>query len=201
MVPTCSRWTQRRCAASGGGESPLSRRTRTPPPRMAESYPHQISGGMRQRVLIAMAISREPQLLVMDEPTTGLDTTTQASILGLIRELVRRRSMSILYVSHNLGVVAQMCDRVGVVYAGELLEDAPAARLYARPLHPYTQGLLASVPRLGQNKRRVRLRGVAGRPPSPAETRSGRVVLARRPLAIDLCNDAPTLFGTAEGHT
>src|SRR3990172_6999565 len=171
------------------------------PPRIAECYPHQISGGMRQRVLIAMAISREPQLLVMDEPTTGLDTTTQASILDLIRDLVRRRSMSILYVSHNLGVVAQMCDRVAVMYAGELLEDAPAARLYARPLHPYTQGLLDSVPRLGQNKRRVRLRGVAGRLPSPAETRSGCVFLARCPLAIDLCNDAPTLFETAEGHT
>ena len=170
------------------------------PPLIAESYPHQISGGMRQRVLIAMAVSREPKLLVMDEPTTGLDTTTQATILDLIRDLIRKRRTSVLYVSHNLGVVAQVCDRVAVLYAGELLEDAPAVRLYARPLHPYTQGLLDSVPRLGQNKRRISLRAVAGRPPSPGDTRSGCVFMARCPLAIELCKEAPALIQADKGH-
>lgn len=170
------------------------------PARVADSYPHQISGGMKQRVLIAMAISRAPSLLVMDEPTTGLDATTQAGILDLIGDLIRRRDTAVLYVSHNLGVVAQVCDRVAVLYDGELMEDAPAVELYSRPVHPYTQGLLDSVPRLGQNKRRISLRAIAGRPPSAGERPSGCVFLPRCPLAMDICNEPPSLFETADDH-
>ncbi len=170
------------------------------PARVALSYPHQISGGMKQRVLIAMAISREPSLLVMDEPTTGLDATTQAGILDLIGELIHQKDTAVLYVSHNLAVVAQICDRVAVLYAGELMEDAPAVELYRRPLHPYTQGLLDSVPRLGQNKRRISLRAIAGLPPSPADRPSGCVFMPRCPLALDICNQHPDMFDSAAGH-
>lgn len=170
------------------------------PGHVADSYPHQISGGMKQRVLIAMAISRAPSVLVMDEPTTGLDATTQAGILDLIGDLIRRRNTAVLYVSHNLGVVAQVCDRVSVLYAGEMMEDAPATETYGRPLHPYTQGLLDSVPRLGQNKRRISLRAIAGRPPSPADRPGGCVFMPRCPLAMDICNEAPSLFEAAQDH-
>jgi peptide/nickel transport system ATP-binding protein len=170
------------------------------PSHVARSYPHQISGGMKQRVLIAMALSREPSLLVMDEPTTGLDATTQASILDLIGDLVHSKRTAILYVSHNLGVVAQICDRVAVLYAGELMEDAPSVEIYRRPLHPYTQGLLDSVPRLGQNKRRVSLRAIGGLPPSPYDRPSGCIFMPRCPLVIDICNQHPRLFDTRDGH-
>jgi peptide/nickel transport system ATP-binding protein len=170
------------------------------PERVAASYPHQISGGMKQRILIAMAISREPRLLVMDEPTTGLDATTQAGILDLIGDLIRRRNTAVLYVSHNLGVVAQLCDRVAVLYAGELMEDGPSTAVYRGPLHPYTQGLLDSVPRLGQNKRRIALRSIAGIPPSPADRPQGCVFLPRCPLATDICREHPPLFDVAEAH-
>jgi peptide/nickel transport system ATP-binding protein len=170
------------------------------PTRLAQCYPHQLSGGMKQRILIAMAISREPKLLVMDEPTTGLDATTQAGILDLIGGLIRRRDTAVLYVSHNLGVVARLCSRVGVLYAGELLEDGPATALYARPLHPYTQGLLDSVPRLGQNKGRIGLRAIAGLPPSPIERIPGCVFAPRCPLVVAVCETAPPLFETEPGH-
>jgi peptide/nickel transport system ATP-binding protein len=170
------------------------------PARVADNYPHQLSGGMKQRVLIAMAVSREPRLLVMDEPTTGLDATTQAGILDLISELIRRRDTAVLYVSHNLGVVAQICDRVAVLYAGELLEDATSVEVYRHAFHPYTHGLLDSVPRLGQNKSRVRLRAIAGLPPSPADHPSGCVFAPRCPLVAEVCQQRPSLIEAGEGR-
>ncbi|NLF63093.1 MAG: ABC transporter ATP-binding protein, partial [Chloroflexi bacterium] len=118
------------------------------PARAAASFPHQLSGGMQQRIMIAMALSTEPALLVLDEPTTALDVTTQAAILDLFRDLIRQRDTATLYVTHNLGVVSQLCDRVAVLYAGELVEEAPARALFDQPLHPYTRGLIDSVPRL-----------------------------------------------------
>jgi peptide/nickel transport system ATP-binding protein len=124
------------------------------PQRVANSYPHQVSGGMQQRALIAMAMSSEPQLLILDEPTTSLDVTTQAVILDLMRDLIADRHAAALYVTHNLGVVAQFCSRVVILYAGELVEEAPTQDLFKRPLHPYTQGLLSSIPRLGDAKTR-----------------------------------------------
>ena len=122
------------------------------PERVAHSYPHQISGGMQQRVLIAAALSLKPRLLVLDEPTTGLDVTTEAAILDLFRDLIADGSTAALLVTHDLGVVAHLCDRVAVLYAGELVEDAPTRQLYTQPLHPYTQGLLGqrAAPRSAQ---------------------------------------------------
>jgi peptide/nickel transport system ATP-binding protein len=164
------------------------------PERVAHSYQHQISGGMQQRVMIALALSTEPLLLILDEPTTSLDVTTQAVILDLVGELIRGRRTAALYVTHNLGVVAQVCDRVAVLYGGELVEDAATKDLYTKPLHPYTQGLLDSVPRLGETKHKVQLRAIQGQIPPLGQRPSGCVFRTRCPLAIDICLERPPLF-------
>jgi peptide/nickel transport system ATP-binding protein len=163
------------------------------PERVAASYPHQISGGMQQRVMIALALSTGPKLLVLDEPTTGLDVTTQAAILDLVRDLMREQGTAALYVSHNLGVVARICDRVAVLYAGELVEDTATVDLFRQPLHPYSQGLLDSIPRLGQNKRTVQLQAIPGQIPSLGERPAGCVYAPRCPLAIEICWQRPSL--------
>ncbi len=171
------------------------------PGRVAASYPHQLSGGMQQRVMIAMALSSEPKLLVMDEPTTNLDVTTEATILDLVRDLVRLSGTSVLYVSHNLGVVRGLCDRVAVLYAGELVEDAAVSDLYHRPLHPYTQGLLNSVPRLGQNKSGFVLQPIPGNIPRLGVPPIGCIFAPRCPVAIDRCaSERPAAEEPAPGR-
>ena len=167
--------------------------------RIAQSYPHQISGGMQQRVMIAMALSTEPRLLIFDEPTTSLDVTTQSVILDLVRELIKGKQTAALYVTHNLGVVAKICDRVGVMYAGDLVEEASAKDLYRKPLHPYTRGLLDSVPRLGETKNQFKLRAITGQIPPIGERPSGCVFRPRCPLVIEACYQRPDLFNLA-GH-
>src|SRR5690606_24395945 len=114
----------------------------------AEQYPHELSGGMRQRATIAMGLACDPQLLIADEPTTALDVTIQAQILELLKELQTRRGMAVLFITHNLGVVAEVADRVAVMYAGRIVETGRVAEIFARPRHPYTIGLLRSVPKL-----------------------------------------------------
>jgi peptide/nickel transport system ATP-binding protein len=158
------------------------------PTRVAKSYPHQISGGMQQRVMIAMALSTEPKLLVLDEPTTALDVTTQAAILDLLRDLIHGRETAALYVTHNLGVVARLCDRVAVLYAGELVEDAPTRMLFHQPLHPYTQGLLDSVPKPGKTKKTGQLQAIPGRIPALGEQPPGCVFAPRCSVALDFCH-------------
>ena len=181
----------------------LLRTVRLPDPeRVADSYPHQISGGMQQRVMIALAVSANPRLLVLDEPTTSLDVTTQASILDLFRDLIQGLETSVLYVTHNLGVVAQICDRVAVLYAGELGEDAPLNDLFRQPLHPYTQGLLDSVPKLGQSKHQVQLQPIRGQIPPLGARPTGCVFIDRCPLAIEKCHQRPPLYQVGRGqHT
>jgi peptide/nickel transport system ATP-binding protein len=170
------------------------------PPAVARSYPHQLSGGMQQRVMIAMALLGEPALLVLDEPTTNLDVTTEAVILDLVRDLIRQRGTAVLYVSHNLGVVAGLCDRVAVLYAGELVEDAPVADLYRWPLHPYAAGLLDSVPRLGVNRRQAALLSIPGSVPKLDERPAGCVFAPRCPVAIDQCQQRPEPSAAAPDH-
>ena len=159
------------------------------PERIRSSYPHQLSGGQQQRVLIAMALGGEPSLLVMDEPTTNLDVTTEAAILELVRELLARSGTAVLFVTHNLGVVAQVCDRVAVLYGGVVVEDAAVDELFARPLHPYTQTLLNSVPRLGFRKHDLELQPIPGHIPPLDALPKGCVFAPRCPIAVDRCHD------------
>jgi peptide/nickel transport system ATP-binding protein len=132
------------------------------PEAVMERYPHQLSGGQQQRIVIAMALIAEPALLIMDEPTTGLDVTVEAAVLDLVRELRRRHHSSILFISHNLGTVAGVCDRIGVMYRGELVEDGPVRRIFGDPRHPYTRGLLDCLPTLGRDKRHAPLVPIPG---------------------------------------
>jgi peptide/nickel transport system ATP-binding protein len=171
------------------------------PERIASSYPHQISGGMQQRILIAMALCTSPSLLVLDEPTTNLDVTTQAVILDLIKELIHGHEMGILYVTHNLGVISKYCDRVGIMYAGELVEESETNLLFAKPLHPYTQGLLDSIPRLGETKDRLQLQPIAGQIPALGQTPSGCVFETRCPIAIEICSEKPPVFVVGESRS
>ena len=136
------------------------------PERVAERYPHELSGGMQQRITIAMALISNPDLLIMDEPTTGLDVTTEAVILDLLRDLIADRHTGVIYITHNLGVVAQLCERVLVLYAGEIMEEAEVHELFQQPHHPYTRGLINSVPRPGQSKHQARLQSISGNPPA-----------------------------------
>jgi peptide/nickel transport system ATP-binding protein len=169
--------------------------------RVAESYPHQLSGGMQQRVMIAMALSGQPHLLVLDEPTTALDVTTEAAVLDLLQEAVAQRSASMLYVTHNLGVIAKISDRVVVLYAGELAEEAPTGDIFRQPLHPYTRGLLDSVPRLGQRKDQKPLQGIPGKVPRLADFANACVFAPRCPLAIERCwKERPSWDTPSEGR-
>jgi len=155
------------------------------PAARANDYPHQLSGGMRQRVMIAMAIACEPDLLIADEPTTALDVTIQAEILDLLRGLRQRRGMGIVLITHDLGIVAEQADRVAIMYAGRIVEQAPVTDLFDRPLHPYTQALLRSMP--GVAVRRERLEAVPGTVPDLLHLPSGCAFHDRCPLAIEEC--------------
>jgi peptide/nickel transport system ATP-binding protein/oligopeptide transport system ATP-binding protein len=162
-------------------------------------YPHQFSGGMRQRAMIAIALAAGPKLLLADEPTTALDVTIQNQILNLILRLKDEFGMSVLLVTHDLGVVAQTCDRVAVMYAGRIVEEAPVATLFRAPRHAYTRGLLDSVPTAGQARRP--LRPIPGAPPQPEARSSGCAFAPRCGYVIARCHDLPPpLLDVAAGH-
>jgi len=166
------------------------------PESILRRFPHELSGGMQQRVAIAMALITSPALLVLDEPTTALDVTTEATILDLVRELVTEKQAGALYVTHNLGVVAQLCDRVVVLYSGDIMEDAEVYELFDQPVNPYTIGLLNSVPMLGQTKRETSLKTIPGTPPSLVNVPEGCVYAPRCPVATDICHTRPDLTRT-----
>jgi len=157
--------------------------------RRLREYPHQLSGGMRQRVMIAMALACNPKLLIADEPTTALDVTIQAQILDLMRELKRTSGAAIILITHDLGVVAEVCDEVAVMYAGEIVERAPADALFEAPEHPYTVGLLASIPRLDQ--RAERLAAIDGVLPDMTDPPVGCRFADRCPFVLEECRAAP----------
>jgi peptide/nickel transport system ATP-binding protein len=171
--------------------------------RRVKEYPHRLSGGMRQRVMIAMALACNPKLLIADEPTTALDVTIQAQILDLMRDLKARVSAAILLITHDLGVVAEIAERVMVMYAGRKVEEAPVRQLFRTPRHPYTQGLLGAVPKLGSSLAgpETRLAEIPGLVPDLKERIVGCVFASRCAFATDLCrNVAPALEPKAPGH-
>jgi oligopeptide/dipeptide ABC transporter ATP-binding protein len=170
------------------------------PDTSADAYPHQLSGGQRQRVMIAMALACEPKLLLADEPTTALDVTIQAQILALLGDLQRRFSMSILLITHDLGLVAEHARHVIVMYAGRVVERAPMRELFAKPMHPYTRGLLESVPRAGAGARR-RLRAIEGLVPDMRRLPPGCRFADRCPMRVDRCTqEEPELATVAPGR-
>jgi len=171
--------------------------------RRVREYPHQLSGGMRQRVMIAIALACNPKLLIADEPTTALDVTIQAQILDLMRDLKHRVGAAIVLITHDLGVVAEVAERVIVMYAGRKVEEATVAQLFAQPRHPYTQGLLGSVPKLGSSLtgETTRLAEIPGLVPSLKRKLDGCVFASRCQYATDLCRQvAPGLEEKVPGH-
>ena len=171
------------------------------PQRRVHDYPHQFSGGMRQRVMIAMALSCNPQLLIADEPTTALDVTIQAQILELIAEMKERFGMAVMLITHAMGVVAETAQRVAVMYAGKVVEEAPVGELFSRPRHPYTRGLIRSIPRIDRAGRKERLAAIAGVVPSLLEPPPGCRFAARCEFAMPVCTAAtPPLRRIATDH-
>lgn len=169
------------------------------PEKRIDSYPHQLSGGMRQRAMIAMALSCQPKLLIADEPTTALDVTIQAEVLRLLREIQREMRMSIMLITHDLGVVSEVGDRVAVMYAGRIVEYGPIEAIFHEMRHPYTKGLLESIPQL--EEKRDRLNAIPGQVPDPLRLPEGCKFHPRCYLMMDECRkEEPPLFEVKEGH-
>jgi oligopeptide/dipeptide ABC transporter ATP-binding protein len=179
----------------------LLRAVRIPAPEArVREYPHQMSGGMRQRIVGAIAISCAPRLLIADEPTTSLDLTIQAQYLNLLKELQRQHHLALIFITHNLGIVAKMCDQVAVMYAGRLVEWGPVARIFDAPAHPYTRALLESIPRMGDG--RGRLTAIEGQPPDLAAPPPGCAFHPRCPQAMAQCREeAPPESALGPSHT
>jgi oligopeptide/dipeptide ABC transporter ATP-binding protein len=192
----------------GAGRAPAWRRAiellksvRIPAPEArVRQYPHEMSGGMRQRIVGAIGISCEPRLLIADEPTTSLDLTIQAQYLSLLRELQRRYGLALIFITHNLGIVARMCDQLAVMYAGRVVEYGPVSRVFNAPAHPYTEALLNAIPRMSDG--RQRLTAIEGQPPDLSALPHGCAFAPRCPAAFDRCHhEAPPEFNLSDGRT
>lgn len=192
----------RKEAASGATE--LLRKVRIPDPaKAADSYPHEMSGGMRQRAMIAMALACKPKVLIADEPTTALDVTIQAQVIDLMKDLQSDEGMSVLFITHDLGVVANTANRVIVMYLGRIVEQASVEALFKRPFHPYTQGLMASIPRVGDKLRgeKKELMEIKGTVPSLLNIPAGCKFNQRCPHAMERCRqEEPKLEEVSKGH-
>lgn len=168
------------------------------PLEKVDEYPHKLSGGMRQRIMIAMALACSPKLLIADEPTTALDVTIQGQILQLLKECVQNNSMAMLFITHDLGIVSELADTVGVMYAGELVEVSPAEDFFVNPVHPYSQALIRCLPKFTDNPKR--LNAIAGTVPKPGAKRRSCAFADRCVYAEKRCEEKQILVPTAEGH-
>jgi peptide/nickel transport system ATP-binding protein len=168
-------------------------------PARARSYPHQLSGGQKQRVMIAMALACDPQLVVADEPTTALDVMVQAQVLNVLSGLVREREVGMLMISHDLSVLADLCDRITVMYAGRVVEEGAAAQVFSSALHPYTGALSAAFPRVGDPAARFAPAGLPGDPPDPRNLTGGCSFAPRCPRAADVCLPAEPALTSYDG--
>jgi peptide/nickel transport system ATP-binding protein len=179
----------------------LLRETRIPSPdKMMSSYPHEFSGGMRQRAMIAMMLSCNPRLLIADEPTTSLDVTVQAQILELIKDLRKNYDSSILYITHNLAITAELAERIAVMYAGKIIECADTLTIFKNPMHPYTRALLNSIPKIGK-KREEKLEVIPGSVPSLIDNPPGCIFSSRCRYVKDVCRKkSPELIDVEPGH-
>jgi oligopeptide/dipeptide ABC transporter ATP-binding protein len=179
----------------------LLRSVRIPSPEArARQFPHEMSGGMRQRIVGAIGISCEPRLLIADEPTTSLDLTIQAQYLALLAELQREHGLALIFITHNLGIVAKMCDQIAVMYAGRVVEKGPVRRIFNTPVHPYTKALLSSIPRMSDN--RDRLTAIEGQPPDLSALPPGCAFAPRCPMAFDRCHvETPPEFALDDARS
>jgi peptide/nickel transport system ATP-binding protein len=167
-------------------------------PRVLDAYPHELSGGMRQRVTIALATVCRPEFIIADEPTTALDVVVQRNVLAMIRDIQQEMGSSILFVTHDMAVHANLTDRLGIMYAGRLVEEAPTPEMFLRPMHPYTRHLIGSLPRIGDDSPKP---GLEGTPPNLANPPPGCRFHPRCPLAMDVCRvEVPPLEMVAPGH-
>jgi oligopeptide/dipeptide ABC transporter ATP-binding protein len=170
------------------------------PETRVSQFPHEMSGGMRQRIVGAIGISCEPRLLIADEPTTSLDLTIQAQYLNLLRDLQREHGLALIFITHNLGIVAKMCDQLAVMYAGRVVEQGPVSRIFSAPAHPYTKALLGSIPRMTDN--REHLTAIEGQPPDLSSLPPGCAFAPRCPMAFARCRaEAPPEAAIDEGRT
>jgi oligopeptide/dipeptide ABC transporter ATP-binding protein len=170
------------------------------PETRVTQFPHEMSGGMRQRIVGAIGISCEPRLLIADEPTTSLDLTIQAQYLNLLRDLQREHGLALIFITHNLGIVAKMCDQLAVMYAGRVVEQGPVSRIFSAPAHPYTKALLGSIPRMTDN--REHLTAIEGQPPDLSSLSPGCAFAPRCPMAFARCRvEAPPEAAIDEGRT
>jgi oligopeptide/dipeptide ABC transporter ATP-binding protein len=170
------------------------------PETRVSQFPHEMSGGMRQRIVGAIGISCEPRLLIADEPTTSLDLTIQAQYLNLLRDLQREHGLALIFITHNLGIVAKMCDQLAVMYAGRVVEQGPVSRIFSAPAHPYTKALLGSIPRMTDN--REHLTAIEGQPPDLSSLPPGCAFAPRCPMAFAPCRaEAPPEAAIDEGRT
>ena len=199
LVETIETHTELRGAAARAEAAALLARVGIPAAETRlDHYPHEFSGGMRQRVVIALALAGRPRLIVADEPTTALDVSIQGQIIELLRDLARERGTAVLLITHDMGVIASLADRVAVLYAGRIIEIGPVAEVIRRPLHPYTQGLMLAIPEIGRKRRR--LVQIKGAMPHPGRVPAGCAYQPRCPRAIDACaGGVPPLVG-ASGH-
>lgn len=172
------------------------------PPRRARDYPHELSGGQKQRVMIAMALACDPALVIADEPTTALDVMVQAQVLRLLNQLQRDLGLAMMFITHDLSVLVDVCDRIGVMYAGKIVETGPAEDVFNSPVHPYSKALAASFPEIGDTSYRMAPAGLGGDPPDPQAIPSGCSFHPRCPEAFDECpKREPQLYPVGEGRT